>query len=91
MTEKVKILNHLQSREDEMVELLETFVNIDSPSTDKASVDRFARLVAAKWQSLGADVTIPVSYTHLDVYKRQSFNSTVRYLRSLKSNTLSLL
>lgn len=58
MTEKMKILNHLQSREDEMVELLETFVNIDSPSTDKASVDRFARLVAAKWQSLGADVTI---------------------------------
>ena len=33
MTEKMKILNHLQSREDEMVELLETFVNIDSPST----------------------------------------------------------
>ena len=41
-----------------MAQLLGQFVRAESPSFDKAAVDRFGRLVAAEWKRLGAKVTI---------------------------------
>ncbi len=41
-----------------MVRLLGQFVRAESPSTDKAAVDRFGRLVAAEWRRRGAHVRI---------------------------------
>lgn len=48
----------LQRREAQMVRLLGRFVRYESPSHDKPSVDRMARLVAAEWRRRGAKVTI---------------------------------
>ena len=39
-----------------MVRLLEKFVRAESPSLDKAAVDRFGQLVAAEWRKRGARV-----------------------------------
>lgn len=52
------LLGFLTSKEPEMVSLLEQFTNMDSPSTSKEHVDRFAHAVAEEWRYLGADVTI---------------------------------
>jgi glutamate carboxypeptidase len=48
----------LRPREKAMTRLLGQFVRAESPSFDKAAVDRFGKLVAAEWRRLGARVTI---------------------------------
>ena len=51
-----KLLADLRRREAEMVRLLGRFVRAESPSFDKAAVNRFGRLVAAEWRRRGARV-----------------------------------
>ena len=41
-----------------MVELLRAFVECESPSADKAAVDRFGEIVAAEWRKRGALVEL---------------------------------
>ena len=48
----------LRPREKAMARLLGQFVRAESPSLDKAAVDRFGKLVAAEWSRLGTKVTI---------------------------------
>jgi glutamate carboxypeptidase len=50
------ILRDLQSKQNEMVGLLRRMVETESPSYDKAAVDRVGRLVAAEWRTRGARV-----------------------------------
>lgn len=52
------LLGLLRRREREMSRLLGEFVRCESPSDDKAAVDRFGRLVAKEWQRRGAEVRI---------------------------------
>ncbi len=44
-------------RTDAMVKLLRRFASAESPSLDKAAVDRFGRIVAKEWKRRGARVT----------------------------------
>lgn len=53
-----EILRVLRGRQSEMLRLLEKFVRCESPSFDKAAVDRFGEIVAAEWQKRGARVEI---------------------------------
>ncbi|MFZ1204480.1 MAG: M20 family metallopeptidase [Candidatus Acidiferrales bacterium] len=48
----------LKSREKEIVRLLAEFVRCESPSHDKAAVDRMGRIVASQWQGRGARVRV---------------------------------
>jgi glutamate carboxypeptidase len=48
----------LRRREKAMVRLLGRFVGCESPSHDKAAVDRFGRMVASEWRRRGARVHI---------------------------------
>ena len=48
----------LRPREVAMTRLLGQFVRAESPSFDKAAVDRFGRMVAAEWKRRGARVTL---------------------------------
>jgi glutamate carboxypeptidase len=48
----------LKHRESAMVRLLGQFVRAESPSFDKAAVDRFGRMVAAEWKRRGARVSV---------------------------------
>jgi glutamate carboxypeptidase len=48
----------LRPREAAMTRLLGQFVRAESPSFDKAAVDRFGRIVAAEWRRRGARVTL---------------------------------
>ena len=48
----------LIKRERQMVRLLGEFVRCESPSHDKPSMDRMARLVAREWRKRGANVQI---------------------------------
>ncbi len=48
----------LKRREKEMLRLLGVFVRTESPSFDKAAVDRFGQVVAAEWRKRGARVRI---------------------------------
>jgi glutamate carboxypeptidase len=41
-----------------MVKVLENFVRCESPSHDKAAVDRFGEIVAREWRRRGADVRV---------------------------------
>jgi glutamate carboxypeptidase len=50
------LLNYLRQKEEKMTWLLGRFVRAESPSFDKAAVDRFGRLVAAEWSRRGAQV-----------------------------------
>ncbi len=52
------LLRDLQGRQTEMLRLLEKFVRSESPSHDKAAVDRFGRIVAAEWRRRGAAVQV---------------------------------
>jgi glutamate carboxypeptidase len=52
------ILRDLQSKQSEMVRLLRRMVETESPSYDKAAVDRVGRLVAAEWRKRGARVQL---------------------------------
>jgi glutamate carboxypeptidase len=53
-----KILRELKNREKDMVRLLGDFVRCESPSHDKAAVDRFGAIVAREWRRRGAKVRI---------------------------------
>ena len=52
------LLRGLKSREKEIVRLLGEFVRCESPSHEKAAVDRMGRIVAREWQRRGARVRI---------------------------------
>ena len=53
-----ELRKNLRHREFEMVRLLDQFVRSESPSHDKPSVDRMARIVAKQWRHRGAKVRI---------------------------------
>lgn len=46
----------LRHREPHLLRLLKSFVEIESPTHDKAAVDRFARVIATEWKDRGARV-----------------------------------
>src|SRR6266853_1776974 len=48
----------LRPRERAMMRLLGQFVREESPSFDKAAIDRFGRIVATEWKKRGAGVTL---------------------------------
>src|ERR1700746_3204324 len=52
------LLRETRTRECEMVRLLERFVRCESPSGDKAAVDRFGAMVAREGRRRGANVKI---------------------------------
>jgi glutamate carboxypeptidase len=52
------LVKWLRPREAAMTRLLGQFVRAESPSFDKAAVDRFGRIVAAEWKRRGARVTL---------------------------------
>jgi len=54
----LSLMEWLRQREAAMTRLLGQFVKAESPSFDKAAVDRFGRIVAAEWKRRGAGVTI---------------------------------
>ncbi len=51
------LLRWLRPRETSMVRLLKRLVRAESPSDEKASVDRLGRIVAGEWRRRGAGVT----------------------------------
>jgi glutamate carboxypeptidase len=52
------LVEWLRPREAAMTRLLGQFVRAESPSFDKAAVDRFGKIVAAEWKRRGAGVTL---------------------------------
>src|ERR1700719_2734248 len=52
------LLREARAREGAMVRLLGRFVRCESPSYDKAAVDRFGAVVAREWRRRGAKVKI---------------------------------
>jgi len=54
----LSLLQWLRPREAAMTRLLGQFVRAESPSFDKAAVDRFGKLVATEWRRRGARVTL---------------------------------
>ena len=52
------LLDWLQPRATPMARLLGNFIRAESPSFDKAAVDRFGHIVAAEWKRRGASVTL---------------------------------
>lgn len=55
-----ELLNWLREREPSIVRLLARMVEIESPSHDKAAVDRFSAMIAVEWKRRGARVrTLP--------------------------------
>ena len=52
------LLAWLRGREPRMVAMLGRFVRAESPSDDKAAVDRFGRIVAAEWRRRGGKVSV---------------------------------
>jgi glutamate carboxypeptidase len=52
------LLREARARESAMVQLLGRFVRCESPSYDKAAVDRFGAMVASEWRRRGAAVKI---------------------------------
>jgi glutamate carboxypeptidase len=53
-----QILRELRGREREMLGLLERLVKCESPSHDKAAVDRAGKIVASEWRKRGAKVNL---------------------------------
>jgi glutamate carboxypeptidase len=57
-------VSYFAHRTDDYLQMLTRFIEIESPSTDKAAVDRFGVVVAAELHSLGAIVeTVPQPVT----------------------------
>lgn len=52
------LLRVLRKHEVEMTRLLGKFVRCESPSHDKAAVDRFGRIVAREWKRRGASLRV---------------------------------
>jgi glutamate carboxypeptidase len=57
-TGNLSSLEWLRSREAAMVQILGEFVRAESPSLEKAAVDRFGKMVAKEWRQRGAKVKI---------------------------------
>ncbi len=57
-TRTESLVGWLRPREAGMTRLLGQFVSAESPSDDKAAVDRFGRIVAAEWRRRGARVRL---------------------------------
>jgi len=53
-----EVVRLLRRREKEMVATLRKFVECESPSADKAAVDRFGEMVAKEWRQRGATVRV---------------------------------
>jgi glutamate carboxypeptidase len=53
----LSLVGWLRPLQSAMTRLLGQFVRAESPSFDKAAVDRFGRMVAAEWRRRGAEVT----------------------------------
>ncbi|MHB8540831.1 MAG: M20 family metallopeptidase [Candidatus Acidiferrales bacterium] len=53
-----ELLNWLRERESAVVRLLGRMVETESPSHDKAAVDRFGAMIAAEWKRRGARVRL---------------------------------
>ncbi len=53
-----RLKRELRSRAKEIVRMLGRFVRCESPSHNKAAVDRFGRMVADEWRRRGAKVRI---------------------------------
>jgi len=81
-TDPKKLLSHLESYQNEMVQALETLVNTDSPSTDKECMDAFAELVARLWKSVGAKV---------DILPQEGYGNHVRVEWGSGNETLLIL
>lgn len=54
----MSLLDWLRHHERAMTKLLGQFVRAESPSFDKAAVDRFGRIFAREWKQRGARVTL---------------------------------
>ena len=54
----LSLVRWLRPRETAMTRLVGQFVRAESPSFDKAAVDRFGRIVAGEWKRRGAGVTL---------------------------------
>jgi glutamate carboxypeptidase len=52
------LLDWLRPRETAMTRMLGQFAGCESPSMDKAAVDRFGKMVAGEWRRRGASVTL---------------------------------
>ncbi|PYU14022.1 MAG: peptidase M20, partial [Acidobacteria bacterium] len=59
-------LEDLRLQQQKMLRLLGRFVRAESPSFDKAAVDRFGRIVAAEWRNRGARVRFLLQRRHGD-------------------------
>lgn len=53
-----EMLRELRVRENQMVRLLKDFVRCESPSHNKAAVDRMSGILAAEWKRRGAQVRV---------------------------------
>src|SRR6266545_2858416 len=51
------LLTYFQGRKQEMVDFLTTLVNYETPTTDKAAVDKLGVFMEAQFRELGASVT----------------------------------
>jgi hypothetical protein len=51
-----QLLSYLQQELPGGLQLLEQMVNMESPSTDKALVDRFARFIGSQFDAIGGTV-----------------------------------
>lgn len=75
MTRARELLAYFESRGDGAVDLLRRLVAIDSPTSDKAGVDRVGALVAGELRASGAEVSILRQGTAGDVV-RAAFGPT---------------
>jgi glutamate carboxypeptidase len=57
-SQMLPLVQWLRPREAAMTRLLGQFVRAESPSFDKAAVDRFGKIVALEWRRRGARVTL---------------------------------
>jgi glutamate carboxypeptidase len=51
------LLTYFQGRKQEMVDFLTTLINYETPTTDKAAVDKLGAFMNAQFKELGASVT----------------------------------
>ncbi|MBL8160648.1 MAG: M20 family peptidase, partial [Anaerolineae bacterium] len=52
-----ELLTYFQSRQQHMVDFLTTLVAYETPTTDKAAVDKLGAFMEAQFRELGAAVT----------------------------------
>src|SRR5215469_14512633 len=60
------LLRETRRRQSAIVKLVGEFVRCESPSHDKAAVDRFGRVVATEWKRRGARVSVIVQKSRGD-------------------------